>query len=181
MKIVLSEDKKITFLIHEQRLYEALLNCDLGVGTSSFPITIDGFVTINDPELYEFLPGETITMKFAEQQPNPVLDFQVVGCKLNNVGQDFNKAAIVQLDPWKGIFVEDTVHIKYLPDGSLFITPVADSCSISIPREEEPYAATRESYICYSIIFSAVVSQNKLTRTYYFQIDPLIKITSGGR
>lgn len=189
MKILSSPNNKISFSVQTERLLDTLTNCDLGLGTSSFPIPIDSFVTINDPDLYVFHSGEKIIMKFITDTQNEALDFQMVGCKINNIGQDFNKETASTIFPWEGIFITDVPNIIILPDSSLYISPINNECIIQVSNNNSYLIEEQTTtYINYSIIFSAQIqiptpvgSPNIIPlRDYYFVIDPLIKVTSGG-
>ncbi len=177
MEITLNEKKgksKISFSVQFRRLGEAIATCNLGIGNVFAPIVIDGFVTINDYDLDTFYGGETIRMEFdSKTVPR---DFQVVCCKINNVGKEYNSGSLSVLNPWDNIFVKNEQTL-YLPDGSLCIMPEKNVCEITV-MEGVPSYPDKFNYISYSIIFSLNYLENDELRKYYFIIDPLLKISS---
>lgn len=181
MKITLhkkKKTKKISFDIQDKRLKETLENCELGAGTLSNPITADGFVTINDHELDTFYAGETIKLKIKRRKKDP--NIRLVCCKLGNIGKQFNEGAMTPLNPWAGIFEVVGKNILQLPDSSICLIPDnTNSCSISIPQERKG-TPEQLNYLSYSIIFSYTLQKkgDKELSTYFFVLDPVIKVSS---
>lgn len=183
MQIITSNKNNISFNVQVTRLHEAITKADIGLGTSSYPIVINNFVTINDPNLYSFYPGETISITLIDDIINPEdsrLDLELVSCRLLNIGQEFNNSKSTLANPWSGVFNLDTNKIVIAPDGSLSITPENNACSITV--SEDPNESSKTTFVSYSILLKSKVSLSTNTvKVFYFLIDPLIKVTSGGR
>lgn len=183
MQIITSDENNISFNVQVARLHEAITKADIGLGTSSYPIVINNFVTINDPNLYSFCPGEKITITLIDTIINPEtprLDLELVSCRLLNIGQEFNNSESTLANPWSGVFNLDTKNIVIASDGSLSIKPENNACSITIA--EDSNKSSKTTFISYSILLkSKVLTSTNTEKVFYFLIDPLIKVTSGGR
>ncbi|MBC8753405.1 hypothetical protein H2O64_01900 [Kordia sp. YSTF-M3] len=179
-------NSKISFAVQVERLHEAITKTDIALGTSAKPIPIDTFVTINDANLYEFKSGETIAFQLVKPDGSvpEKMELELVACRIHNVGQDFNASSVTILDPWKKVFDTSPENILELPDSSLSIKPIDDICAITVAKGAGTDILT--SFLSYEVIFKSTIDitepsgESKL-RTFYFVIDPLIKITSGGR
>jgi len=180
-----SGTNKISFAVQVARLHEAITKTDIALGTSAKPISIDTFVTINDANLYEFKSGETIAFQLVEADgsAHKKMELELVACRIHNVGQDFNARFVTLPDPWKNIFDTSPENILELPDGSLTIKSIDDICAITVIKDSGADALT--SFLSYEVVFKSTINvttpsgESKL-RTFYFVIDPLIKVTSGG-
>lgn len=179
--------KKISFTVQTKLLLEAINNTDIGLGTSSNPIIIDSFVSINDADLFEFFSDEMIAFQlvsdYEKESDTNSLVLELVGCHIHNVGQDFNKRFVTLPNPWKNIFDITPDTILELPNGSLSVKPVKDVCSIKVARGLDDQILN--TYVSYEVILKSTitmkdVSEKEILRTFYFVIDPLIKVTSGG-
>ncbi len=179
-------DNKISFTVQVERLHEAITKTDIALGTSAKPIPIDTFVTINDANLYEFKSGETISFQLVktEDSVGEKMQLELVACRIQNVGQDFNARFVTLPNPWKNIFDTSPENILELPDGSLSIKPIDDVCAITVIKDAGTELLT--SFLSYKVILKSTINianpsgESKL-RTFYFIIDPLIKVTSGGK
>ncbi|AXG69867.1 hypothetical protein KORDIASMS9_02095 [Kordia sp. SMS9] len=176
--------KKISFTVQTKLLLEAIKYTDIALGTSAKPIPIDSFVSINDSELHEFLSGETIAFQLAPNNDSEDLELELVACNIHNVGQDFNNKFVTVPHPWKNILDVDKESILELPDGSLSIKPENGICSIEVSKGLDDKKL--EAYLSYKVIFKTTISiknrsGKEMLRTFYFVIDPLIKVTSGGK
>ncbi|MGH1385663.1 hypothetical protein [Kordia sp.] len=179
------DTNKISFAVQVERLYEAITKTDIALGTSAKPIPIDTFVAINDPNLYEFNGGETIAFQLVEasDSADEKMKLELVACRIHNVGQDFNARFVTLPNPWKHVFDTSPKNILELPDGSLTIKPIDDVCAITVIKDSRADALT--SFLSYEVVFKSTINitapsgESKL-RTFYFVIDPLIKVTSGG-
>jgi hypothetical protein len=175
--------KKISFTVQVDRLLEAITFTDIALGTSSKPIPIDSFVTINDSDLHEFFSKETIRFELTPADHAEPLILELVACNIHNIGHDYNKKLDNPANPWEYILEVNAANILELPDGSLIVKSVNDVCEITVADGLDNKAIT--TYVSYKVIFKstiAVYNTAKPTlRTFYFVIDPLIKITSGGR
>lgn len=174
--------KKISFTVQNERLLDAIMHTDIELGTSAKPISIDSFVTVNDANLYEFFSDEIISFGLTPTADSSYLPLELVTCTINNIGQDFNKRFVTLPDPWKNILDTTPETIVELPDGSLSIAPVENVCSIAIAEGLED--TVTETYVSYQVVLKSTVAINdaeekEILRTFYFVIDPLIKITSG--
>ncbi len=180
------DTNKISFAVQVERLYEAITKTDIALGTSAKPIPIDTFVTINDPNLYEFKSGETIAFQLVEADglAPKKMELELVACRMHNVGQDFNARFVTLPNPWEHVFDTSPENILELPDGSLTIKPIDDVCAITVIKGSRADALT--SFLSYEVVFKSTINvttpsgESKL-RTFYFVIDPLIKVTSGGK
>ena len=180
MEITLHEKNKhkISFRVQVERLIDALKSCDLGIGTLSDPIQIDGFVSTNHHELDTFYPGETIKMRFKIGKKHP--EFQMVCCKLINIGKNFNEGGMIVLNPWDGIFeYKGQKNIITLPDSSLCVIPEGNVCSITIPDSKNDLPE-KFNYISYSIIFSITLKleEQEALKSFFLVMDPVIKVSS---
>ena len=177
--------KKISFTVQGTRLLEAIKNTDLALGTSTEPIQIDSFVTISDPDLYEFTSGEEISFQLVKST-TPVyedLDLDIVACRMYNISKEFNALIVTIPRPWVDVFDISPKNVLELPDGSLTIAPVGNKCPITVAENID--GGTFTTYVLYNVIFKSTINVMELTgetesRTFYFAIDPLIKVTSGG-
>jgi hypothetical protein len=176
--------KKISFQVQVARLLDAIMHTDIELGTSAKPIPIDSFVTIKDADSYTFYSDETITFQLISVDNSEGLLLDLVACDINNIGQDFNKRFVTIPDPWKNIFDSTPDNILELPDGSLSIKPVENVCAITVAKGLKD--TVLNTYVSYKVIFKSTITVTNregkdILRTFYFVIDPLIKITSGGR
>lgn len=180
-----SNTNKISFAVQAARLYEAITKTDIALGTSAEPIPIDTFVIINDVNLYEFNGGETIAFQLVDTDSSAhgKMELELVACRIQNVGQDFNARYVTIPNPWKRIFDTSPENILELPDGSISIKPTGGICAITVIKDSGTDALT--SFLSYKVILKSTINitnplgESKL-RTFYFVIDPLIKVTSGG-
>ncbi|WP_298512225.1 hypothetical protein [uncultured Kordia sp.] len=178
--------EKISFTVQTKLLLEAINNTDIGLGTSANPILIDGFVSINDANLYEFFSGETIAFQlesdYGKEKEFDLLPLELVGCHIHNVGQDFNRRFVSLPNPWENIFDTAPKSIIKLPDGSLSIEPIDKICAITVAKGLDDKVL--DTYVSYRVVLKSTTTVKnaegrEILRTFYFVIDPLIKITSG--
>lgn len=171
--------KPILFPILLPALQEAMTDCYLGIGTPYEPIAIDNFVTIGDYVFPVLEPNSHITISLVSERgdDNGILkDASLECCMVKNVGKDFTDKDCKLQGYWKKIFSYDKKLVQNTPDGTLYIAPDRKKkCRISTKDVE------LDDNVSYSILFSMVMKVNKKRqRRFYFVLDPLVKISSGG-
>lgn len=79
---------------------------------------------------------------------------------------------------WKKYFeIEDSDATKIVtPDGSLFSTSTSNNGvqSFDIVSKKDSITVNEDIYISYTIVLSFLIE----TKTYFFKIDPLVRISS---
>ncbi|WP_350292224.1 hypothetical protein [uncultured Croceitalea sp.] len=162
----------IDFSIDVADLKTATQNTYLNLGTQYAPIRADNFISQGNISKLPFIsPNTTITISLEpsnkkETKYNPHL----VCCTLKNIGKEFNNAGIEILsNQWNLIFNKDPKHLIPAPNGILYLAPNAKEKCVITTKKEVP-----DSYLSYSILFSLVFEE----RSYYFVLDPIIRVNS---
>ncbi|WP_299223912.1 hypothetical protein [uncultured Psychroserpens sp.] len=155
-------------------LREAIKNTDIGEGSYLNPIPLDAFV-VNDIKSFfniEEGNGFGVFMNFQDVEFQPKCHY----LKLQN--RNKYQEHIMTLDDWKKYFhVEGHSKIICAPDGSLFLKPQIDNGVQSfeiLSKEGNTSATNKNTYISYTVVLSFFIED----KTYYFKIDPLVKISS---
>ncbi|SDM42405.1 hypothetical protein [Kriegella aquimaris] len=174
------EDSSITcFPIMLKGLEEAMNDTYLDLGTPYRPIAIDNFVNIEKNEFPEITEKTTISISLKPADDGPSFGLsnpELVCCKAKNVGKDFINQDGKLEDHWKKIFNYKKKWVQNTPDGTLYISPNKKHKCVIKTKE-----ALKRNYISYSIMFSMLFENSKgEKRKYYFNLDPLVKISSRG-
>lgn len=165
----------IDFSIDVADLKTATQKTYLNLGTQYAPIRADNFISRgNISKLPNISPNTTITISLeAENKKEAKYSPNLVCCTLKNIGKEFNNSEIEILsDQWRLIFEKDPKHLMAAPNGILYLAPNAKENCVITTKKEVP-----DSYLSYSILFSLVFGE----RNYYFVLDPLVHIRSGGQ
>ncbi|WP_375324085.1 hypothetical protein [Flagellimonas sp. GZD32] len=171
--------KPITFPVVLEALEQAMADCYLGIGTPYEPIAIDNFVTIGGYVFPALEPNTRIAITLEPDitdHKNILSAPELVCCFVKNVGKSFTDKDCKLNGYWKHIFDYDDEWVQNAPDGTLYIAP---------NNKGECKIATRDKKldenVSYSIMFSMVMTNaENRERRYYFVLDPLVKISSGG-
>lgn len=178
MKIYLKKNidaKPIVCTIQIVSLIEAMNNCNMGLGTLSSPIVADAFISINTPDIAHFQNGEEIVIKIVTNEDD-ALNPQIVCCTIKNVTKSPNLGATSTQNLISNVFVCDVEGVQLLADGSICIWPDASGTSSTIAIQDKKFPAV---FVAYSIVFSLNLKNTENGyETYYFIVDPLMKISS---
>ncbi|WP_190809543.1 hypothetical protein [Flagellimonas sp. S3867] len=171
--------KPIIFPILLPALQEAMTECYLGIGTPYEPIAIDNFVTIGNYVFPVLEPDSHITISLepnSDDDKGMLKDPKLVCCMVKNVGKAFTDKNCKLQGYWDDIFDYKKEWVQNTPDGTLYIAPdKKKKCKISTKDVQ------LDDNVSYSIMFSMVLKEKKnKQRRYYFVLDPLVKISSGG-
>lgn len=153
-------------------LDEAIKYTNIGSGTISEPIRIDNFVSSYENKLPEITYNTKVKASFGANNRNPNEDNQIICCKIKNVSKSSEGPT-----KWKNIFDCDPNLTYSAPDGGLYILPdTSDLLDVSCHITTKPKEKWLEEnvFISYSILFCLSI-ENK---PYYFNFDPLAKISS---
>jgi hypothetical protein len=170
---------KIPFKIALNELENAIADCYLGLGTPYDPIPIDNFVSVGE-NAFSLLSQKTkISICLDAEEGDDlsrILDYNLVCCKVINVGKKFINLDDDLMSNWNKIFKYKDEFVFAAPDGTLYISPNAKSkCVIST---KEPVF---ENNVSYSILISLKMKiKDEPARKYYLILDPLVKISSSG-
>ncbi|WP_339715305.1 hypothetical protein [uncultured Kriegella sp.] len=172
------KDPSITYFpIMLKGLEEAMNDTYLDLGTPYRPIAIDNFVNIEKNEFPEITEETTISISLiadGNDSSGGLKSPELVCCKAKNVGKDFVKHDGNLQEYWNNIFKYKKKWVQNTPDGTLYISPKKKKCVIKTKE------ALKKNYISYSIMFSMVFENSEgAKRKYYFNLDPLVKISSG--
>lgn len=169
-------DSSYAFPVDFLAIEEAMQLCKMGEGTLNSPITIDDFTTIR----YAFPKIEADTkvqLALQVDESSKAYDPKLICVKLMDIGKKFNDEKAPDGNEWEDIFDCRSKHIVCTPDGILYISPNTDgNCIIKAKR------CKTDSYLRYSILFSALVKEqkeNKTPKRVFYIIDPLVKVSSG--
>lgn len=174
------------FIINIKELIEALEAGYLGLGTPYAPIQVDNFVNLENQEYASIYPNTQITAQLSYNAPNsPLKSMQFVCCKVNNVDREHNDDLKGNPgNPWANIFKlkgKSGKRIRTIypaPDGTLYVAPNKNGkCRISTCKQ------LPDTLLAYSMIFSATLEMDKQQgpKSYYFVLDPVIKVSSRNR
>lgn len=164
----------IHFPIDLKDLETTVEECYVNLGTQYQPIRIDNFVTLGEHKFPTISPNTELWVKLVTERGEEDDTFstaKLVCCKVKNVGKVFNNGYIEILEnQWNQIFDLDSKRLITTPDGFLYVIPDEEgSCTIS--TLEKP----GDAFIAYSILFSFSLKK----RTYYFVLDPVVRVSSG--
>ncbi len=190
-------EQNIIFEINLNVLIESVLNCNLGIGDLANPIDASSFITNSGPEIPEYFLGETIVLTVSEEPVSMIAiknhlsytgNIAIVCSTIENVtkNSDYNSARTIQL--MNDIFAIDTTtrsssnvqQNSLLTNGAISLAPSdMTSCKLDIQSKINGECTI---YIRYNVLFTvqsdSFTNENK---TYYFTIDPLLKISSKNR
>jgi len=194
----------ITSEIDLYRLMEAINNCNLGQGDLANPINANTFILNPLHKIKQYYSGETIRMVLQQiplllPSPIPLAGIKMVSGTIQNVTKALKETAEKAIELMEKIFVVNPPlltasnpnirPVALLPDGSICLKP-SDSMTCEIGIRTEPFSecdCENETcldclvYISYGILFSVELLEGDIPTTYYFIIDPLLKISSGNR
>ena len=153
-------------------LEDAIANTNIGAGTISEPIRIDSFISSYQNKLPEIGHSTTIKARFEPKDLDSDPRNPLICCKVRNMGKSQSHPV-----DWSTVFDCDPELTYSAPDGTLYINPdkrnMSDvSCHITTLPDKK--GAKDDVYISYSILFCSRVGG----REYYFNFDPLAKISS---
>lgn len=155
-------------------LVEAIKNTDIGEGSHISPISLDIFVKNDLKSFYKITDGEGFSVSLSPELEE--LDPQLCYLKFRNLNK--NQKTIMTKSDWKKYFeIEDSDATKIVtPDGSLFSTPNSNNGvqSFDIVSKKDSITVNEDIYISYTIVLSFLIE----TKTYFFKIDPLVRISS---
>jgi hypothetical protein len=169
--------QRASYTIKVSDLKTALKESYLGLGTPYSPIPIDNFVELGNNEFPTIYSNSKIHIWLDPNEPKPLtkdLELTLVCCKVINVG----KHHIDGLDgtpdsKWNEMFVCKGKRIVNTPDGTLYVASNPKGiCKIKTRKKAV------DATIAYSIIFSTK-TKNKSDRSYYFTLDPVVRVSSG--
>ncbi len=179
MEICLKNDtdaKPIVCSIQIASLNEAVNYCNMGVGTLSCPIVADAFININTPDIVSFFNGEEIVIKVVTGVDDDALHPQIICSSIKNVTKNPNLGATSTQDLISNVFVCDVKEVQLLADGSICIWPDETGTSSTITIKDAYFP---DVFVAYSIVFSLNLKNTENSyETYYFIVDPLMKISS---
>lgn len=164
----------IHFPIDLKDLETTVEECYVNLATQYQPIRIDNFVSLGEHKFPTISPSTTLCVKLVMEDgenEGKSIAAKLVCCKVKNVGKTFNNGYTEILEnQWDQIFDTDCKRLITTPDGFLYVIPDEEGTCI-ISTLEKP----GDAYIAYSILFSFVLKE----RTYYFVLDPVVRVSSG--
>ncbi len=171
-----------SFTIKIKELLEALESSYMGIGTPYQPIPVDNFINLENQEYATIHPRTQITAYLSwSDSTNTLVDMQMVCCKVTNIDRRHNDDLKGNPgNPWSEFFKLKRKSGKRLrtiypaPDGTLYVGPKKNGkCCINTCKK------VPDAILAYSMIFSATVQfDNDNQRSYYFVLDPVIKVSS---
>ena len=170
--------REIKFEFDFESLTEAVKNTDIGEGSYLSPIQLDPFV-INDLKNFfdiEEGNGFKIYMDFKDVDPQPECHY----LRLQNKTK--LQSHIMTPENWGTWFdIKENVNVLCAPDGSMFLKPYVNNDGLQsfeiLTKESDPSTTEKDIYISYTIVLSLFIDD----KTYFFKIDPLVKISSKKR
>ena len=173
------EKKQPRFTINIKQLKEALEGSYMGLGTPYSPIQVDNFIDLENEEYASIYPNTEITAHLTFKNPGKkVKTMQLVCCKVINIDREHNDGLKDSPgNPWSKIFkLKENPFAYPVPDGTLYVGPNEDGeCCISTKK------TIADAILAYSIIFSATLKldHDNCKKSYYFILDPVVKVNSG--
>lgn len=156
-------------------LENAIENCYLELATQYQPVRADNFIALGANQFPSIAPDTQLSISLIQEKKDKKCksyDAQLVCCKAINVGKDFNNGnTSIVSNQWRQVFdLDDEQHIS-VPDGTLYVATDKKGKCVIATKKDAP-----ETYIAYSMLFSFVLEE----RTYYFMLDPVVRVTSSG-
>ncbi|MEC7770713.1 MAG: hypothetical protein VX798_05980 [Bacteroidota bacterium] len=175
------EKKQPSFTIKIKELKEALDGSYMGLGTPYSPIKADNFIDLENEEYASIYGNTKITAHLVSKDlSNKIKDIQLVCCKIINIDREHNKGLKGSPgNPWNGIFRLKGNKFAYAaPDGTLYIAPNEKGECTLITEKNVPNVM-----LAYSMIFSITVAleldHGVFDKSFYFVLDPVVKVNSG--
>ena len=169
--------REIKFEFDFECLKEAIDNTDIGEGSYLNPIQLDPFVINDLKNFFEIEEGSgfMVYMDFKDTNYQPKCHF----LKLQN--RNKNQDHIMTKEDWEKCFdIKDDPNVAYVPDGSLFLMPTSNDGLQGfeiLTKESDPSTTAKNTYISYTIVLSLSIDDH----TYFFRIDPFVRLTSKDR
>lgn len=168
------EFNPIHFPIDLKDLEATVEECYVNLATQYQPIRIDNFVSLGKHKFPTISSNTELSVKLVTEDKDKECKSsaaRLVCCKVKNVGKVFNNGYTEILDhQWDQIFDTDRKRLLATPDGFLYVIPDQEgTCAISTLDKPE------DAYIAYSMLFSFVLKK----RTYFFVLDPVVRVSSG--
>ncbi len=166
--------RELNLDINIEGLREAIINTDMGEGTHIHPMSLDLFVKNDLKGIFEITEGEgfVLNLNFQDESYTPSLRY----LKFRNLKKGLEE--YMTKNDWQTYFeIEDNDPNKLVsPDGVLFLKPTTQNGnqSFEILTKEHDLIILEDLYLSYTVVMSLLIED----KTYFFRIDPFVKVTS---